>query len=314
MTSDMDSPPNLDPKLYEEWDDEDDLQWKAPLAALLADTQSPLQIAQAIDSLLRTETSSRLQKLNDYAASHHLSAEDRESGEWMALYAPNATALAHEFIRLWCRVCTAFHPHSEGQDRLVAFLEELKDLPRWMAPESRPDEKGEVLSTEFWKFGKDWVGLEDDFRRENDNVGSLTHIPESCTRWVNLQSAMARVTANGLIYCAPFTALQKLVSPGEPNSNNLEFDILAAAQWVMWPQECRYIYLECLKKETTEHYWEPWSKQKWATWKYAFRAAAEDAKDNDRMKDAASRALRQMEDIEMKVDKEASAGSGRGGE
>jgi hypothetical protein len=161
--------PTLDPQIYEDWDDEDDLRWKAPLAALLAGTQTPLQAAQAIDTLLRTETSSRLQKLNDYAASHRLTAEDRESGDWLQMYPPNAGALAQVFMRSWCRVCTAFYPYSEGQNRLVNLLEELKGLPRWMAPETRPDEDGKVLRTEFWAFQSGWIGLEDEFRRQRDS-------------------------------------------------------------------------------------------------------------------------------------------------
>lgn len=168
MTSDYDNLPTLDHRLYEEWDDEDDRRWKAPLAALLAGAQTPLETAQAIDTLLRSETTARLQRLNDYAALHRLSVEDRESGDWMDLYAPNASAFAQDFMRSWCRVCTSFHPRSEGQDRLIALLKELQGLPRWMAPETRPDGDGEVLSTEFWKFGRRWIGLEDEFRRQCD--------------------------------------------------------------------------------------------------------------------------------------------------
>lgn len=158
----------LEPHLHEEWDDEDDLRAKAPLAAFLAGTQTPSEVAQAIDNYVRTETSTRLQKLTDYAASHTLGPEDRESGEWTELYPPNAGAFAHEFIRSWCRISTAFSPHSNEQDRLMMILDKLKRLPRWMAPETRPDENGEVLKSEFWAFGQGWLGLEDEFRRQKE--------------------------------------------------------------------------------------------------------------------------------------------------
>ena len=168
MTSIYASTAPLQPHLYEEWDDEDDHRTKAPLAAFLAGTQDPIEIAQAINTHIRTETLARLQTLNDYAATHILDPEDRESGPWMDLYPPNAGAFAQGFIRAWCRVSTAFPPHSEGQDRLIAILDELRRLPRWMAPETRPDETGEVLTSELWKFGRDWIGLEDEFRRQKD--------------------------------------------------------------------------------------------------------------------------------------------------
>ncbi|KAH6644824.1 hypothetical protein C7974DRAFT_420253 [Boeremia exigua] len=315
MASDDSTLPALNPHLYEDCDDEEDLLWKAPLAALLDGTQTPLQAAQAIDSLLRAETSRRLQKLNDYAASHHMTTEALESDDWMDLYPPNASALAQEVIRWWCKVCTAFYPHSGGQDRLIGLLEELRCLPRWMAPETRPDENGEVVETEFWAFGKNWIGLADKLRRERDaDAGPYTHIPESCTRWQNLQSAMARVTADGLIYGAPFTALQNIVATGENDRKIPDLDIVAAAQWVIWPVECRHVYVECMKKENAVHYWEPWSRQRWNLWKDVFRHATGDGRHNDRTRDMAARAFQQMNEVEIEVDEEGSEGSVNGSE
>lgn len=163
----MDPPPpespTLVPNLYEDWDDEEDKAWKAPLEALINNTQTPLQAAQTIDTLLRAETSRRLEALLAIPNSHELSPEERDEKE---LYPPNATAFAEKLLRSYAGVCTAFAPYSDVQNRLVGFLEELRGLPRWMAPEAGPDEDGEVARNEFWKFGFDWVGLEDAFRRE----------------------------------------------------------------------------------------------------------------------------------------------------
>jgi hypothetical protein len=167
MSSSQDTPPSptLSTHLTEEFDDADDTRWKAPLAALIDGSQTPSQAAQSINTLLRTETSSRLTKLQDYAAQHTLSADERESGDWGGLYAPNAGALVQGVLRSWVRVCSAYAPYSEGQNRLVEFLEELRGLPRWNAAESRPDEEGNVDEVEVWKFGFGWLGLEDEFRR-----------------------------------------------------------------------------------------------------------------------------------------------------
>jgi hypothetical protein len=141
------------------------------------------------------------------------------------------------------------------------------------------------------------------------DIGLFTHIPESCTRWVNFQSIMARLTAKDLIYCAPFTALTELASPNEPTPNIHDVDIEAAAQWVVWPLECRHVYVECLKKDTTVHYWEPWSKQRWAAWKQRFKMTAASAAHSDRTRGLASLALRQMIEVEMEIDEMGTEGS-----
>lgn len=174
MASETPASPTLDPQLSEDWDDGEDTRWKSPLDSLIKGTRTPLQAAQQFDTMLRAETSSRLQKLIDYANSHNLTPEERESGDWGGLYAPKAIAFAQELLRSWCRVCEAFSPYSEGQNRLVEFLEQLRQLPRWMAPESPPDENGEVVDNEFWAFGRSWIGLEDKFRRHN--VGKLIYL------------------------------------------------------------------------------------------------------------------------------------------
>jgi hypothetical protein len=146
------------------------------------------------------------------------------------------------------------------------------------------------------------------------DLGPFTHIAESCARWVNFQSIMARVTAKDMIYCAPFTALGRLTSLTESNAKIYDVDIEGAAQWVMWPLECRHVYVECLKRETTVHYWEPWSKQRWVAWKRAFEAATEKVEHDDRTRRLASRALQQMLEIEIVVDEEESAESSSGSE
>jgi hypothetical protein len=120
---------------------------------------------------------------------------------------------------------------------------------------------------------------------------------------------MARLTANQLIYCAPFNALQDITpSAGSSSTRSLEFDIIAAAQWVAWPTECRYVYQECLKKPVTEHYWEPWSKMQWKLWISEFGRVVEDTKYDDQTKSVARKALQQMKDIEEEINEEGSVG------
>jgi hypothetical protein len=91
MTTEIPTSPTLDLQLYESWDVEDDLRWKAPLEALIKNTQTSFQAAQNIDNMLRTEASERRQKLIDYANSHNLTTEERESGEWGGLHCTEKT-------------------------------------------------------------------------------------------------------------------------------------------------------------------------------------------------------------------------------
>ncbi|KAG0631869.1 hypothetical protein M758_1G285600 [Ceratodon purpureus] len=303
MASEIPASPTLDPQLFEDWDDEDDISWKSPLDSLIKGTQTPLQVAQQIDTLLRAETFSRLQQLSDYANSHDLTPEDRESGDcWGGLYPPNAGALAQDqVIRSWCRVCEAFSPYSEGQNRLVELLEQLRQLPRWMAPETHPDENGDVVESEFWAFGRKWIGLENEFRKHHAGGVKPYYYRDLAAhnRWRNFQHAMARITAIGLMYCAPWNALSDLVIANDPGCKaNVEYDIIAAAQWLVWPVECRYVYGECLKKETTEHYWEPWSKEKWRQWKLEFGRVGNCAGYDEKTRSVARQALSRMRDVE----------------
>ena len=120
---------------------------------------------------------------------------------------------------------------------------------------------------------------------------------------------MARLTAKNMIYCAPFTALTAIASQNEPAPKIYEVDIEAAAQWVVWPLECRHVYVECLKKDTTAHYWEPWSKQRWSAWKQRFEMAAASAAQCDRTRSLASLALQQMIEVEIEIDEMGTEGS-----
>jgi hypothetical protein len=165
MVSTNPASPPLHPQLYEDWDDDEDLRLKAPLNALINGTQDSLQAARDVDDMVRSVTYERLQKAIDYANSHSMTAEEREWGDWSGNLPPNATGYVRMIIGWYCRVSTAFSPYSEGQDRLIKFLEALRDLPRWMAPNSRPDVDGEVYRYELWAFEHNWLGLEDQFRK-----------------------------------------------------------------------------------------------------------------------------------------------------
>ncbi|CAI6317676.1 unnamed protein product [Periconia digitata] len=307
----------LTPEIYDEWDEDEDKLWKASLESLINGEQTPFQASQNIDAFIREVTSSRLTKLIEYADTHDVTAEERQFGIYEeGIYVPDASTYANVILRTFGKACTAFPPRSETQNRLVGLLEELRGLPRWMAPELGPDEKGQVNSTEFWKFGgieESWIGLEDAFRREHavlkPTLDRDHHPCELHARWRNLQHIMARITASDLIYCGGFNALSDLVPSIQPNKDptrykkrNMDFSIIAAAQWVVGPHECRFVYHECLKRETIEHFWKPWSKEGWAFWKIEFANVIDNTHYDERTQVVAREALQQMETTEKQSD------------
>ncbi|KAF2877133.1 hypothetical protein BDV95DRAFT_139300 [Massariosphaeria phaeospora] len=303
MTSENLASPTLVPELFEHWDDEEDLRWKAPLDALINNTQTPLQAAQTVDNIVRAATTERLQKLIEYASSHDVTVEEDGLPDFGGLGPPNAGPIADTFMRWFGRVCMAFSPYSESQNRFMQFLEELRNLPRWMAPEGYPNENGDCSRTEFWSFGYNWVGHEDEFRGLLGDVKPKYYRdPAAHNRWRNFQHIMARLTANKFVYCAPFNALFDLEpSSASKSKPNLEYDIIAAAQWVIWPTECSYVYQECLKQETATFYWYPWAKDQWQQWKREFELVGENVQYDDQARSVARQALQRMKDIEEEV-------------
>jgi hypothetical protein len=172
MSSDTQISPPLSPHLYESIDDEYDLLWKVPMNDLINNTVTPFQAAQNLDTIIRNEAFTRLQDLHSYATEQNLFTEDGENApsdldEWGGLPPPNASALADTMMRAYVRVCQAFAPYSNGQNRIIQFLRELKGLPRWMAPCTIPDAEGDTCEKEFWDLGLMWCGWEDEWRREH---------------------------------------------------------------------------------------------------------------------------------------------------
>jgi hypothetical protein len=138
--------------------------------------------------------------------------------------------------------------------------------------------------------------------------------PTSLQTWRNFQHAMARITANSFVYCAPFSALQDLAPPSPPKTKarfTNAHDVTAAAQWLIWPTECRYVYEECMNKETTVHFWEPWSKEAWSQWKEEFVRVTQNIRYEQGTRRVAMEALRRMSDVEEEAGDEGSIGTGR---
>lgn len=109
---------------------------------------------------------------------------------------------------------------------------------------------------------------------------------ETQLRWRNFQSAIARLTSSGLIDCGFLSALNDIL-PSSQNYPNLEKrrvggpnriggDVIAGAQWLLWPEQGQYVYQECRKKDNIDGPRQIWSVQSWKQWKEQFEFVAGD--------------------------------------
>jgi len=292
---------------YRLWDKDDDalgIKFKTPLDLLLKGELSAHAAAYNINEFIQIETSERLRRLEAYAQSHEMPAEDRQFFDFGGLPPPNATGFACRVFDIVCGLCCSFAPYTMGQDRLFAFLTALQDLPRWEAPESYPDAKGEVYTSTFWKFGSYWLGLEEEFAQEHSSItqgifyGTTAH-----SKWRNLQHAMARITAVGLLNCAAYSALH-IIKPGFLSGQQgkivFDYDITAAAEWLLHSQTCEHVYRECMKIEKVQYgdNWTPWAKDQWCSWKTEFEFVAGSTQYDSEVRQVAARAVLVMKQVE----------------
>ncbi|ODM23488.1 hypothetical protein SI65_01077 [Aspergillus cristatus] len=161
-------------------------------------------------------------------------------------------SLAHLF--------TAYPPYYDGQSRMVEFVKVLKELPRH-----------EMV---LWPIDASWESIYTYFKDEL-SMWSARY------RLRNLNSAMASLTSSNLIDCSGLSALRQLRSDSpeypdleeEPIEGSYEPEILilSAAQWVVWPDECRWVYRQC-KQAESESVTElgMWSMERWKDWKKEF--------------------------------------------
>ena len=52
--------------------------------------------------------------------------------------------------------------------------------------------------------------------------------------------------------------------------------MLGAAQWIMWSNECHYVYQQCKKVESMSGLRQMWSMERWREWKRQFAFVAGD--------------------------------------
>jgi hypothetical protein len=136
-----------------------------------------------------------------------------------------------------------------------------------------------------------------------ETPGSETQI-----RWRNWQSGIARITALGYIDCSSLCALYDILPSsydypdfktrkiGGPN--RVSGDVIAGAQWIMWPDEGRFVYQQCKLTAKTDSRWEMWSIDRWKQWKDQLAFVAGDERFTSKARLVARLAGQQMVALE----------------
>lgn len=159
----------LDPKLFSDDDDEEDIFWKRKLEALINGDVTPSKAATDFDSSVVGEANTCHAELLKRPDPRNLTADEEENGvPSMRAIAPNPSG-SIELVFPWiATVCSAFPPHHEKQDRIIQFLESLRDMPRHDVYEGTPpeDPNGPYTTTTLWPFGGNWMALAEVFRIE----------------------------------------------------------------------------------------------------------------------------------------------------
>ncbi|EQB57551.1 hypothetical protein CGLO_02308 [Colletotrichum gloeosporioides Cg-14] len=307
-TEDLDSRV-LSLNLFTDDDDEEDILYKGKLQNLIDGTVTPSEAADDFDAWVVRDANNRLKELLKRPDPKNLTSEEEAKGMSLRAIAPNASGSIDLVFPTIAKLCSAFPPFHPGQDAIVQFLEALRAMPKHQVPDGIPDgdEDDSHLIT-LWPFGEDWMALTEIFRREADEYSypySDIETPGSETqvRWRNFQSAIARITALGLINCGFLSALGDIMpsSSAYPDlekrkiggPNRISGDAIAAAQWVMWPDEGRFVFQQCKKLHETGSR-AMWSQERWGVWKEQFTIIAGDERFTPKARVAAKLSRKQM--------------------
>jgi hypothetical protein len=80
--------------------------------------------------------------------------------------------------------------------------------------------------------------------------------------------------------------------------NRVGGDVIAGAQWILWPKECAYVYQQCKKVHKIEDVGDMWSMERWNIWKDQFAFVAKDQRFDAKAQEEAKLARERMSAIE----------------
>ncbi|PYI11783.1 hypothetical protein BO78DRAFT_425671 [Aspergillus sclerotiicarbonarius CBS 121057] len=286
-------------KLYDKWDDEDDLILKHKLEALINGNITPDQAAIDLDTIITNDMNQKHEALMKRPDPRNPTPEEEAQGANMYCIMPHPRRWIEPLFHAIARLCSSFPPYHPGQTRIIDCLKALKALPRHdlysgLPPED-PNEPYRTVT--LWPIEGNWEAVAEIFDYEHVYVLAPY-------RWRNFNSFIARLTCSNLINCGFLSSLREILPSDREypdlakrpidGPNKLGNYMLGAAQWIMWPDECRYVYEQCKRYESVSGPREMWSMERWREWKRQFAFVAGDGRFAQKYRDVAERAYRQI--------------------
>ncbi|KAI5865365.1 hypothetical protein GGS23DRAFT_618414 [Durotheca rogersii] len=296
--------------LYEGGDD-DDRFCESLMRALADGSRPPSQIAAELDAWVVRQSSHRFREL---VARPELLERD-ETGWVTPRSTPNASGYVGTFFQSFPNLCSVFPLYHPGQTRIIQFLEALMAVPEHQAPDYIPD-GGDVNDVQMMALWPSNHYATEAFRIGADAIryyGSGIEIPgsEPETRWRNYQSCMAHIVMTGFSACEFTSALRDIMPCGKECPPSFDVGICndpqeigghiqAAVQWLIHPDEVRYVYRQCQKQDRTDEKnpRDTWSMENWRVWKEQLRFFAGDERVDSPARELARVAVDQMEKVE----------------
>ncbi|KAB8275419.1 hypothetical protein BDV30DRAFT_236785 [Aspergillus minisclerotigenes] len=294
----------LDIKLSGPHDDEEDIFFKDLLLSLVGGEISPNEAANNLNKWIVENSNTDLEERKRYPDPWNVPSPENPS--WVA---PNPSGLITCFFESFARLCSAFPPGHVGQDRLIQFLEALRDMPKHEVPNYLPNDPPEdfYYLLELWPFGGSWLGLTEVFRTEAEDRGysyATFATPGSDMQigWRNWQSILARITALRFVDCSFLCALEGILPQSKmPPHSRVSGDVLGGVQWILHPDTGLYVYRQCkaVEKVSTSDSRAMWSLERWGQWKDRLETIASDDTFAPEVREIARLAVDRMGELEV---------------
>lgn len=123
------------PSWYDDSSSPDNVFCLSLLNGLYTNTISPFEAAARLDTWVTQNSESTL---HDLRSDPSLISTD-ESGSVARKSSPNASGYIDTFFQAFPWICEVFAPQSDGQDRVIDFLNELLKLEIHEVPDYMPD-------------------------------------------------------------------------------------------------------------------------------------------------------------------------------
>ncbi|KOC16617.1 hypothetical protein AFLA70_247g001931 [Aspergillus flavus AF70] len=201
----------LDIKLSGPHDDEEDIFFKDLLLSLVGGEITPNEAANNLDKWIVEKSNTDLEERKKYPDPWNVPSPENPS--WVA---PNPSGLITCFFESFALLCSAFPPGHVGQDRLIRFLEALRDMPKHEVPNYLPNDPPEdfYYLLELWPFGGSWLGLTEVFRTEAEGTffaftgSSSLNSTDGLDKYTNCLPPAAEFEQTAAIHMLPLQRLE----------------------------------------------------------------------------------------------------------